>query len=262
MQGADPVRLTWTGPSTERASYLRRPCGLLPAGSPRGTRSGQGPGVPGTCACSRHSCLRMGFSLRSWPGGMGAKGRRGGSSRFGVPTPGPLVSPHLEISPLLLCPDRLGRGLGARGAPGTPRRLQRRQRAVNAWPAPPPLFLSEPQPCELVPPCPTAGPHSVLTPRDLEGQVGWEGLPQHQPCTHPFPLLRGLLGLLHLLRQQRTPSMTHSPGTPGQGARQGLASLLCLRARAGACMPTPRPGQASELRQHRMPFLFMPVPPS
>lgn len=171
MQGGDP----WTGPSTGRASYLRRPCGPLPAGSPRGTRSGQGPGAPGTCACSHRSCPRTGFSLQSWPGGMGAKGRRGGFSRFGVPTPGPLVSPHLELSPLLLCLDRLGRGLGVRGAPGTPRLLQRRQRAPPGPPwsgrghmaSSPPLFLSEPQPHELMPPCPTACQHSVLIPWDL-----------------------------------------------------------------------------------------------
>lgn len=125
-----PAPLTWTGPSTGGASYLRRPCGPLPAGSPRGTRSGQRLGVPGTCACSRRSCLHTGFSLQSWPGGTGAKGRGGGPSRFGVPTPGPLVSPHLELSPLLLHPDGLGCGLGVRGAPGTPRQLQKRQRAL------------------------------------------------------------------------------------------------------------------------------------
>lgn len=129
-----PAPLTWTGPSTGGASYLRRPCGPLPAGSPRGTRSGQVPGAPGTCACSRRSCLRTGFSLQSWPGGTGAKGRGGGPSRFGVPTPGPLVSPRLELSPLLLRPDGLRHGLRVRGARGTPRRLQRRQGTSQARP--------------------------------------------------------------------------------------------------------------------------------
>lgn len=64
--GGDPPGTQ--GPRKARDSHLRRPCGPLPAGSRRGTRSGRGPGAPGTCACSRHFGPRMGSSLQSRAG--------------------------------------------------------------------------------------------------------------------------------------------------------------------------------------------------
>lgn len=63
---APPEPILGGDQGTRRLSYLRRPCGPLPADSPHGTHSGQDPGVPGMCACSRHSGLHTGFSLQAW----------------------------------------------------------------------------------------------------------------------------------------------------------------------------------------------------
>lgn len=153
-------------------STSRRPCGPLPAGSLRGTRRA-GP------RSARHLCMQPpllsahGFLpavMARRDGGMGD----GGFSRFGVPTPGPLVSPHLELSPLLLCLDRLmwTRGQGSPRHSQTPPEKTEGTVVPASWSgsrhmASSPPLLSEPQPHELMPPCPTACQHSVLIPWDL-----------------------------------------------------------------------------------------------
>lgn len=69
--------LAWEAP------HLRRPCGRLPGGSRRGTRSGRGPGAPGTCACSRRSGPHTGSCLRPRQ-----RDRAEGRDSVGAGTPG------------------------------------------------------------------------------------------------------------------------------------------------------------------------------
>lgn len=89
----NPPQWPRAGLAPGEAPYLRRPCGRLPAGSQHGTRSGRGPGAPGTCACSRRSGPHTGFCLRPPPKkesqGERSGGRLGTLRAPGCPGPRP-----------------------------------------------------------------------------------------------------------------------------------------------------------------------------